>query len=268
MLTSRWAEVKWPPSFRSFPLPRSAVYGPFGGAQMTVKQAKDDAPRTPAPEAEQEQQAKEKEAEQEQQQKQGDGPAPAAEQPAAGGAVAACSLQLSAGGAPLAFAGCRRIVLGQTQMHLLWSSAPVAGNPAVRACCACCAIVLGWVACSRWQGPAGGGGRHVWYVYTLCTTKLNTRQTSGLLYGGAGRSLCSPTPTLATTQKTTLTLGLNATGAAGYVALGFPTQPGRMTGATAFLLAPSAGGATGAQLQQYYLAGERQSGEALLPSCC
>ncbi|PRW60222.1 Ferric-chelate reductase 1 [Chlorella sorokiniana] len=163
-----------------------AIYGPFGGAQMTVKQAKADAPAAPAPAPEDKQQEAEQEREKEQAAA-APAPQPAAEQ-AAGAGGAACSLQLP-GAAPQAFAGCRRIVLGQTQMHLLWSSAPVAGNPA----------------------------------------------------------------------KTTLTLGLNATGAAGYVAVGFPARPGRMTGATAFLLAPSGGATSGAQLQQYYLAGERQS---------
>lgn len=57
-----------------------------------------------------------------------------------------------------------------------------------------------------------------------------------------------------------LTLGLNATGAPGYVALGFPSRPGRMTDSNAFLLSASSAAANGAQLQQYYLAGERQSG--------
>lgn len=81
------------------------------------------------------------------------------------------------------------------------------------------------------------------------------------LWACRSRALTMPPPRLAMPQKTMLTLGVNATGAAGYVAVGFPSRPGRMTGATAFLLSPSTSGANGAQLQQYYLAGERQSGE-------
>lgn len=98
---------------------------------MTVKQVKDGANPPPAAES------AEKRG-QESEEKDEAAPAPAAqpdaEQPAGTGA-AACSLQLTAGAAPQAFAGCRRITLGQTQMHLLWSSAPVASNPGVRACC-------------------------------------------------------------------------------------------------------------------------------------
>lgn len=111
----------------------TAVYGPFGGAQMTVKQVKDDANPPPATES-----AEKRGQENEEKDEAAQAPAqqPAAEQPASTGA-AACSLQLAAGAAPQAFAGCRRITLGQTQMHLLWSAAPVAGNPAVRACCCC-----------------------------------------------------------------------------------------------------------------------------------
>lgn len=78
---------------------------------------------------------------------------------------------------------------------------------------------------------------------------------------GLHSALSHPPQPAAAPQKTALTLGINATSAFGYVALGFPARPGRMTGATAFILAPSTGAATGAQLGQYYLAGEQQSGE-------
>lgn len=137
--------------------PPAAVYGPFGGAQMTVKQAKADAAdapaRTPAPEAESEADAKKQE-DKDKEKEAAAAPQPAAEQPT-GGSAGACTLQLAAGAAPQAFAGCRRIVLGQTQMHLLWSSAPVAGNPAVRAAC-------GWGAACSWFPD------HAWQRANVC----------------------------------------------------------------------------------------------------
>lgn len=98
---------------------------------MTVKQVKDDANPPPAAESAEK---RGQESEEKDEAAPAQAAQPAAEQPAGTGA-AACSLQLTAGAAPQAFAGCRRITLGQTQMHLLWSSAPVASNPAVRACC-------------------------------------------------------------------------------------------------------------------------------------
>lgn len=137
----------------SMPLHRlpAAVYGPFGGAQMTVKQAKADAADAPAPAPTPEADAKKQEKQQEDKEKEAAAaPQPAAESPA-GGSAGACTLQLAAGAAPQAFAGCRRIVLGQTQMHLLWSSAPVAGNPAVRA-------ASGWGAACSWF-PGRGSRR-------------------------------------------------------------------------------------------------------------
>ena len=200
--------------------------------------------------------------------------AAAAPQPAA--ATGPCTLQLADGAAPRAFDGCRRINLGETQMNLLWSSAPVAGNPAVRAA----------VRLPRAYGVGGGeGGGEGGGRSRAAGPARDGRLLPGLRTEVTPSCVAAACPSTAACplgsthpshrkathppfrlrclpQKTALTLGLNATSAFGYVALGFPARPGRMTGATAFILAPSTGAATGAQLGQYYLGGEQQSGEA------
>jgi len=63
-------------------------------------------------------------------------------------------------------------------------------------------------------------------------------------------------------------MGMNSTASSGYVAVGFPSRPGRMSGATAMILqyCGSAGGATGcspsgAVLTQYYMASTLAGGE-------
>lgn len=163
--------------------------------------------------------------------------------PAGGGSNASgCSLQLAEGAAPQAFDGCQLVKLADAAMNVMWRAEPVAGNPAVRgaSCCAmhCCC-------CSR---TADGVGR-----------KLSDARI-GIPFP------CSPALTplfILLPQRTLLTVGMNATGASGYVAVGFPVRPRSMPGATAMVLSgcSGAGCASGAQLRQFYLGGKLQSGE-------
>lgn len=68
-------------------------------------------------------------------------------------------------------------------------------------------------------------------------------------------------PSPSNAAKTLVIIGMNAS-TSGYVALGFPSRPGKMVGATAMVLAACTAGADctgGVRLSQYYLGGEQQS---------
>ena len=111
---------------------------PYGAGTLKLKKAAPvpdagAADKAPAP-------APEKEKEKEQPLKVKEGKATEQEQkpkPAAKGSDGAaagnsdCTLQVDEGGKVQAFTDCRRVKLGATQMHLMWSYTPDADQPAV-----------------------------------------------------------------------------------------------------------------------------------------
>ncbi|KAL4443841.1 hypothetical protein ABPG75_011578 [Micractinium tetrahymenae] len=85
------------------------------------------------------------------------------------------------------------------------------------------------------------------------------------LLGGVGSGfwlMWRAAPSATSPSKTTVTMALNTSSTSGYVAVGFPTQAGRMIGSSAMILAACSSGADcsgGARLSQFYLKGEIES---------
>ena len=183
----------------------------------------------------------------------GSATAAAAPPPPPSTASGSCTLQLAAGATPQSFTGCSPIKGIGSNFNLMWKSAPVAGNPAVRR-------LIAELSSSRAKGSRAV---HCSACMVLVSC-LHSRCTATL--AAIPLSLCrpSPGPACAALQKTLLTVALNAT-SSGYVSVGFPTKPTRMTAATAFILqactAGSSGNCTaGAKLEQYWMSGTEESG--------
>ncbi|PRW57965.1 cytochrome b561 and DOMON domain-containing protein [Chlorella sorokiniana] len=123
---------------------------------------------------------------------------------------------------------------------------------------ALCAVLLWHIAAAAPAAAAGSG----------CTLALAANQQQSFarcaLIDRVGNSFHLLWNTEATNDPTKLllTVGLNAS-SSGYVSVGFPSQPGLMTDATAMILqtctAGEAGCPSGAKLVQWYMSGLKQS---------
>ncbi len=104
----------------------------------------------------------------------------------------------------------------------------------------CCCQQQPMVRTSNMRTPA-----ELWHTRFLACTSL-----------WQGHPAQVSTPLL---QKTLVTIALNTSSTSGYVAVGFPTVPTRMVGASSMVLAACSAGADctgGVRFSQFYLGGE------------